>query len=212
MSKIGLVRRFKVAFQRFVNAQNINTLERIGSDSNGNSYYSWRDLGEIPRERHLRIEGFTMFDEVKLSPDSLHQILHAIDEINMKLPTEKNHDKKVRYHSQIAHLTGEIRFRMEGITPLEVLLNIAAALSVRQDEDPKTFSQVIHAEKVDQFKEDLKKGVDFFFNSQTWKRLVPTLIMSTENWSAYMTKSTLQAAREGQRLGIILSEKESKST
>lgn len=212
MKKPGLFRRLQVAFERFQNAQNINSLEQVGKDSNGAVYYSWKDLGEIPRERHLRIEGFTMFDEVKLSESSLDQILHAIDEINMKLPTEKNQDKKVRYHAQIAHLTGEIRFRMQGITPIEVLLNIAAALCVRHDEKPEEFSQVIHAQKVDLFKEELKKGNSFFFNSPTWIRLMPTLIMSTENWTEYMNKSILLAVREDQRLQTILSKNESKNT
>lgn len=207
-----ILKRISVAIERFKNAQNLNTLEQVGKDQDGNIYYSWKDLGELPKDRHVRIEGFSMFDEVKLSEDSLDQILHAIDELNMKLPSEKNMDKKIRYHAQISHLTSEIRFRMKSITPIEVLLNIAACLCVRHDEDQHSFSQVIHQEKLDTFNRELKLGNDFFFKCQTWKRLMPSLIMSSENWGEYMSKSMLQAVREDQRLQIILSKKESKNT
>lgn len=200
------IKRLKITFERFVNAKNIDTLKMVGEDQDGNIYYSWDDLGLIPKARFTQIQTFSMFEENKLTPEALDEITHAIDKISAKVLSEKNEDKRVRFSSQIHHLCNELRFRAEYVTPTSVLLNMAACMCVRHDEDPNGFSQIVHDEKLKVFQQEVERGNDFFFKTQSWGKLMPSFVMSKKNWAAHLMNSEVQLQNEKKRLGIILSE------
>lgn len=182
-------------------------LELIGVDSEGRKYYTWKDLESVPKSRVAQLQNFALFDEMKLTARNLHAILDAIEQENeAALTDKKNH---VRHRSRIAALCEEIRFRVQQLTPIDILLNLSATLAVREDENPDEFNTVIHDEKVSQFKIEEKRGNFFFLTQNLFQKLKPSLVMSEEEWTKHFQKLIFQDHRNESRLKVISAEKSS---
>lgn len=190
----------------------LSELTYAGVDENGKRYYTWESLDQIPRCRFLEIERTNMYIDNKISPTSLEQLTHAIDKLATEIVVEKNQDKKIRFGAQIHHLASEIRFRDQYAIPKTVFVSLAALLCIREDETPEEYSAKIQAEKADQFEKELDAGNAFFLKTPTFKKLIPSLIMSEEAFKIHLARLEVQEVKERERLKIILSKDESSST
>lgn len=182
----------------------------IGIDSEGNRYFSWADLESIPKNRSNQLQNFAIFDDLKMTVDNLFDLTNKIIETNSTLATEKNQKKRVRLHAQIGALASEMQWRTTEDTPLDIILNIASVLSVREDEDPNNFSRTIHEEKVAQFEKEEGDGNFFFFNHKAFKAVKPSLIMSGDDMRKHLNHLIYQRRLRDARSGIISQEKSSK--
>jgi hypothetical protein len=182
----------------------------IGLDSEGNRYYSWEDLESIPKARVNQLQNFAIFDDLKMTVDNLFDLTNKIIEINQKLASNKNEKSKARLHAQIGALASEMQWRTQEDTPLDIILNIASVLAVREDEDPNQFKQTIHEEKVKQLSKEEKDGNFFFLTHEVFGALKPSLIMSGGEWREHSNRLIYRKAQLEKRSGIISRETSSR--
>lgn len=180
-------------------------LEYIGKDSKGFKYYAYPNLEDLPMVRFTKSECFRLMDDNKLDSETLGVITGKINELTIQLATEKKNDIKSRIAAQINALTNEMVFRSNYLTPDSILLNIAASLSIREDEKPNEWNDSIHNQKIETFEKLLENGDDFFFQSQAFRSFKSSLVMSTEEWIKHFQKLKLQKEHLSQRLKTILS-------
>jgi hypothetical protein len=180
-------------------------LDFIGKDKKGRKYYAYPNLEDLPMVRFTKGECFRLMDDNKLDAETLAIIVDKINELVPMLASEKKNNLKGRYAAQINALSNELLYRANFLTPESVLLNIAATLSIREDEKPESWNDTVHNEKIKDFEQLLNDGNDFFFQSQAFKGFKASLIMSTEDWTKHIQKLRLQKDQLEQRLKIILS-------
>lgn len=181
-------------------------LKFIGVDGNGKRYYSWEDMEHIPKCRIGELQSFAMFDELKLTPDNLGQLILAIQELLEKSLAEKDKKKVTKMHAQMFALLEEITWRTKFDTPIDIFTNMAAVLCVREDENPNKFLNSIQEEKVEQFKTEEKNGNFFFTTHKVFNQLKPSLAMSGSEWKTHYNRVILQAHQNELRLKTILQE------
>jgi hypothetical protein len=178
-------------------------------DSKGIRYYSFASLEKMPLNRLLMLENFTMFHDSKISPESITAICDKIDEINFKLAAEKDQKLKTRLHAQISALTNELKERPGYITPKSTYYNLAAAVTIREDEEPNQFNERIHNEKYATFVKESDNGNAFFLKCSLLKKLIGSLAGTEDHWTNLSSAWERDLQRESQRLKIILSSQSS---
>lgn len=178
-------------------------------DSAGIRYYSFPSLEKMPLNRLLMLENITMFHDAKISPESLTTICDKIDEINFKLAAEKDQKLKTKFHAQISALTNEIKERPGYISPKSTYLNLAAAVTIREDEEPNQFNERIHNEKYATFVKESDNGNAFFLKCSLLKKLIASLAGTEDHWTNLSSAWERDLQRESQRLKIISSNQSS---
>lgn len=182
------------------------SLTPIGVDSKGNRYYSWESLDQMPKVRSNKLQDFAIFSDMKMTVESLFELTDKIMELNEKVAVEKNKKVKTRLHAQIAALAQEMQWRTTEDTPLDIILNMAAILAVREDEKPMKFDRLIHEEKVKQFSIEDQEGNFFFLSHELFKTLHPSLVMSGDEYKKHWNNLAYQKAYQKKRSGIISQE------
>lgn len=180
-------------------------------DSTGKKYYSW-EFHNVPTNRLNQVIGFSMWGDAKIGPETLETISDAINNENMDIARGGARPEMNKKHARISVLCDELKTRQKYAIPNEIVLNMTAALCVREDENPNEFSSVVHDEKVNQFKLEQSKGNTFFLKLSTLKKLLNRLIGTDENVTALLLKWEQDKLRQSERLKTILSNTESKNT
>jgi hypothetical protein len=184
-------------------------MEAIGVDSEGKRYLSWKDLESIPKSRANQLQNFAIFDDMKMTVENLFTLTNTLIEINMKAASETNMKVKARLHAQISALCAEMQWRTTEDTPVDVIMNIAAVLAVREDENPNVYSRIIQEEKVKQFEIEEDNANFFFLNHKAFTSLKPSLIMSGDELKKHFNHLLYQKAMQERRSGTILQDKSS---
>jgi hypothetical protein len=174
-------------------------------DQHGVKYYTWADIAEIPPNRWQKIQTFASFHDARISQKTIGQICTAIREINMKLAVEVDKDRRNKLHAQIGALSMELEDRGNTISDEHTFFEMAAILSVRQDEDQRIFNQVIQTEKAKTFKEASDTGHTFFLQIPILKKLIPALIGTEDVWSDHLLNWAYEVQRRERRLRTISS-------
>lgn len=203
-----LVQQYLKATPKTIKAEQ---LEFIGVDSKGMKYYSWADLEAIPKSRVGQLQNFALLDDMKMNAANLQLITDKIIEVNNSCMAEKAPKNKGKHHAQIGALALEMQWRTQYDTPVDIVLNIAAAVAVREDEDPLAFNNKIHDEKVERFKAEEKDGNFFFINHKVLGNLKPSLIMSADELKSHFNKLMSTQAHQDLRLQTILHGSRSKN-
>lgn len=186
-------------------------LSFVGMDQHGNKYYSWDELDQIPKCRVDQLQNLSLMDEMKLTKDQVYALCYAIIENNEKAVSEKDKKKAVMLRSQIDALCNEIIWRSTNLTPTDIINEMAAVLVVRQDEDPSKFTVKIQDEKADQFQKEGDNGNFFFIEHKPFKTLMPSLVMSGEEFKKHWNNLMRQKLHADKRLTTILQERSSGS-
>jgi len=188
-----------------------NDLTFIGVDANGKRYYSWSEFDQIPKCRISELQSFALFDDMKLTHETLSQIISACHELLEKSLVEKDAKKKTKMHAQLFALLEEITWRAQHDTPIDIVTNMAAILAVREDENPNKFSATTHDEKVEQFKTEERNGNFFFTMHKAFNQLKPSLAMSAEEWKQHYSQEIFRQIQNDTRLKTIFPGKSSES-
>ena len=192
--------------------QLIKDLVFVGVDSEGKKYYSWEKLENIPRNRYIAIEQTNMYIDNKISPANLSSLSLAIIEVNQALIRENDPKKIALLHAQIDALASELTFRQKYAIPSQVLVALASIVTIREDEDPSVYSETIQTEKSETFAREMNIGNCFFLTSPIFKALIPSLLMSNEEWTIHLGSLALQEEHVKERLKTILSKSKSEAT
>ena len=148
-------------------------------DNEGRRWYTF-PKGEVPVVRMARLK--TSYDI--LSRGLSGEIIdHAFDAAN-----------KCLAHGKIAEagrVLCDLKELKDTVVNMDAFINIIAVSYVREDEDPDTVADHIHAEKVAYLSAESEQG-RFFFQTSVWKDCVRTFNLSTmdaeELLNAYLTE------------------------
>lgn len=161
-------------------------------DSEGNRYYRWVDDFDIPIIRKGHIQKCLSELECGISQENL---LLVIDTMEKAIQERDNRGRMAPNISMVGHLIVELRNRQKYLFPGDILFDLAAALYVREDENPADMDMDLHRWKAGQFKKDSKAGLKDFFYNAGLKKYLPYLEKHTEE-SILIQMQTEQAESE----------------
>lgn len=160
-------------------------------DGNGRRYYGFPKDMMMPLERYGRLIDFMRYVGKGLSAEEDEQIDLAIGKVML---TEKDDVKK---GIRIGALLDERRRRREMCFPVEVFYNYVAVQLVREDEQVDIYDNDVQMQKVEQFKEDVKKKISTyqFFQLPEFSKLNDLLKLSEQEWMQSFALSEQQGAQ-----------------
>lgn len=184
---------------------NHSDLEYRFHDKNGKVYFGFTDALPLPLERWGKARDFLSWMNIGLSPDEFIQLIDA---------AEKNwlsHLKTGKNAAKVGYIFEELKNRKNLVLHSELLYNFMAVQIIREDEDPQTFNNEIHLEKVEQFKKETEAGNSyFFFQVPELKKLRELWNFNQNEWEIYWQESKAQQTILKKILQTILSEQDSK--
>lgn len=174
----------KLAFNTQSKKPGFENMQKIFIDSNGMSYYSMTDDLELPIIRGKEIQKRIQLIQASISDSNLMSYLDAME-------IALNSGKKSEL-AQIGFLIIELKKRIGIYVDMDLLFDTVAIAYIREDENIAIIDNVIHKEKVEQFKKDSQGGLyDFFYNADLTK-FIPFTSLSPEEWNEYFEKSELK--------------------
>ncbi len=175
-------------------------MEVAFSGTDGRTYWSWQDIGEMTPIRQKHIERCLKMADAGIGEKMLNELCDMGEAANMDAMKATKADLKSKAHSRIAYIFGEIRNRPTNVIPEEVYMDMAALFAVREDEDPRTFDPAIHGQKIEMLTKAMKEGHDFFGKLPALKTLLGSLLTTEaaciellSAWAA--TRARMEALR-----------------
>jgi hypothetical protein len=135
-------------------------------DSNGKRYYRFLNDTDIPILRMGKLQRILLEYNLRMDTKDLNTFLDAMQEALDKIVNESQKGK-LKNLAWIGHLVEEMRRRKEFIIEPDLLMELAAILYIREDENPAVIDDSLQMEKIEQFKKDVSGGpgsglYDFF--------------------------------------------------
>ena len=146
------------------------------SGPDGRAYYTWQDLGKMPATRQKHIERCLKFADAGIGEKVLNELCDIGEIANMDALKADKKDERSKAHSRVAHMFREIRNRATQVIPEEVYMDMAAIFAIREDEDPRTFDEAVHGQKIEMLTAAMKEGHDFFVRLPALKMLLGSLL------------------------------------
>lgn len=175
-------------------------MEVAFSGTDGRTYWSWQDIGQMTPVRQKHIERCLKMADAGIGEKMLNELCDMGEAANMDAMKATKADLKSKAHSRIAYIFGEIRNRPTNVIPEEVYMDMAAVFAVREDEDPRAFDPAIHGQKIEMLTKAMKEGHDFFGKLPALKTLLGSLLTTEaacvellSAWAA--TRARMEALR-----------------
>lgn len=208
---IGDLKKFfekhKAQFSRWNEARrpvNVKSLELAFTDSNGVNYYRFPEAMQIPIERWGKAKDFMQWMAAGISPVELDKLLDF---------AEKALDegvKKGKGMARVGFVLNELRERRNMIIHTDLVYNFLAVHWIREDERPEVIDQVIHDQKVEQFRKEVMEGdTYFFFHQVELRKIYEPFNLSQSELTAYFQESIVKQEALKKMLQKYSSEPES---
>ena len=202
----ALFAKYAQAFHKRLAANSIRPAGFTGmkfafSGTDGQAYYTWEDLSDMPPVRQKHIERCLKMADAGIGEKNLGELCDLGETANMEAVKETKPDKRSKAHSKVAQIFGEIRRRPKEIIPEEVWYDLAAVFAIRADEDPRAFDPVTHGQKIAMLKEAGQQGYEFFTKLSAFRRVLGSSLTSESafiellsGWAA--TRARMSAVRQ----------------
>ncbi|HWB62976.1 MAG TPA: hypothetical protein VG603_05640 [Chitinophagales bacterium] len=173
---------FKKAIGDYVYAHQSKTyreyLEFAFVDSKGKKYYRFNDLKNMPLAllEQLTILQLEIESRIK-GPDLDEWIAHCKAIVSSGSRTAV---------ADVGHMLGALEERRTVLLDPVLMLEVAALLYIREDEDPTVYNKDLHREKFIQLNEDQKNTLYDFFVSAGLSRYFPSAGFTPQNWQKFL--------------------------
>lgn len=188
-------------------------LEYAFTDNAGIRYYRINTQLGVGLEHYGKAMEFTMWMAAGLQPKELDIIVDALEKAWLACIEGK------QAHAVVGACIMELRTRRTLVLHLELLYNFIACHYIREDEPLTEWIESIHSDKVDSFKEIVKKTGDeygFFLGFPELRNLTEISSMSREGWNKRSNESTKEVKdlriKVNYMLSVIESAKSKKTT
>ncbi len=178
-----------------VNAERIKTGNMVVafSDLEGHTYYRVHQEMSLPIERVPYLMAFWEQLLNGVTNSELRQIIDIIED-NLEKSLK---DPKHKAAAKIGACTAEIKYRLDNILHAQLIYDVLAISLFRDDEDPHTFNEAIHVEKIAAFKEIQKKkgAYNFFKEMPELVQLSNFFQKSEQEWQIQWMQSLARQTR-----------------
>ena len=190
---------FKKAITEYVfNAQSKTYreyLEFAFADTKGRKYYRFNDLKNMPLALLEQLTILQLEVESRIKGADLDEwIAHCKRIVSSGSRTAV---------ADVGHMLGALEERRTILLDPTLMLEMAALLYIREDEDPTQYSKDLHAEKFKQFNEEKAGGLYDFFLSAGLSRYLPSAGFTPIEWEKFLENQTNQIDRFSALLGQI---------
>lgn len=180
-------------------------------DSKGRKYYQYDDNLEMPMVRKGKLEMYYNWMASGITGKEIDMFANAIEAAADECINTLKADGKIKHLSRIGAIAEELRRRRDMIVHEDVCFRIIGLQYIREDQDPRIWDQEIEDEKVKQFREDSKGGLEAFFMGSPLKKLLPFSNMSESELTNYLNEFRATVEYQTKLLNISSSEDESKN-
>ena len=190
---------FKKAISDYVfNAQSKTYreyLEFAFADNRGRKYYRFNDLKNMPLALLEQLTILQLEVESRIKGADLDEwIAHCKCIVSAGSKTAV---------ADIGHMLGALEERRTVLLDPTLMLEIAALLYIREDEDPTVYNKDLHSEKFKQFNEEKAGGLYDFFLSAGLSRYLPSADFMPLEWEKFLKNQVTQIDRFNELLGKI---------
>lgn len=155
------------------------------NDSEGNQYYYFPSQGDYPLVMSEKLDELFAQLMAKLPNEESDAVWEKIGEI---LTSDKlKNEKKVQ---EVLYWCEAVKNRRRVNLDAHILMQIAALIYIRQDENPMKYNQELHMLKYKQFMKDATEGgyLYDFFQKAGLSRYIPIEIRTAEGWQKFMVE------------------------
>lgn len=161
----------------------------------GHKYYIYQNIFDIPIERMGRIQDLVIQLQRMVSKEELDVFLENMENaLNASVS-----GAAVKNLAQIGFLVGEMRKRKEMLIHPDVMMELAGAVLIREDQNPGEWNAEFEQKKVEAFRNAYKgKELYDFFVLAGLSQYFPNMEYLEEDWTIFweMATSRLEATQE----------------
>ena len=161
----------------------------------GHRYFIYQNIFDIPIERMGRIQDLVIQLQRMLSREELDVFLENMENaLNASVS-----GAAVKNLAQIGFLVGEMRKRKEMLIHPDVMMELAGAVLIREDQNPGEWNAEFEQKKVEAFRNAYKgKELYDFFVLAGLSQYFPNMEYLEEDWTIFweMATSRLEATQE----------------
>jgi len=161
----------------------------------GHKYYIYQNIFDIPIERMGRIQDLVIQLQRMVSKEELDVFLENMENaLNASVS-----GAAVKNLAQIGFLVGEMRKRKEMLIHPDVMMELAGAVLIREDQNPGEWNAEFEQKKVEAFRNAYKgKELYDFFVLAGLSQYFPNMEYLEEDWTIFweMAASRLEATQE----------------
>ena len=179
---------FKKAICKYAGAAQNKTyrqyLEFAFADSKGQRYYRFNDLKNMPLALLEQLNILQLEIESRIKGTDLDEWITGCKKIISSGSKTSVAD--------IGYMLGALEERRTLLLDPRLLMETAALLYIREDEDPSTYNKDLHREKYLQFETDKKDALFDFFVSAGLSRYLPSVNFTPDEWEKYLATQLSQ--------------------
>lgn len=184
----------KLVFESQRKPINFDKLKFTFVDSEGRRYFQYMSDFDLSIKRKGALEMKVKELTMGLDRDELTGIVDAMD---AALKAKDGRGNMTPNIARIGYFIEEIRNRKENLWHPGILMEMAALMNIREDEDPAIIDEDIQSQKVAQFEKDSETGLYDFFLTAGLTAYFPFLKQSGGDWEKIFKeqKATLEGYR-----------------
>lgn len=174
--------------------------------TDGRAYYTFQDIGQLPSCRSSKVGQLLSWADAGFSRKTAEEIGNAITAQHMAaLRAAANPERLARELAKATTLVEELFTRGRDVIPEDIYHEIAAALAIREDEDPAELDAVIQAQKAAMMREAGRAGVPFGILLPSFGSIIGPSLTTKDAFSALLLSWSSTEARRRAILQAIAS-------
>lgn len=196
------------AFNQQSKPKGFSDLKQVFIDSNGKRYFRFMNPFQLPVLRNQQFDRVNKEMQRKLSNEELNKFITDFKlELN-RLVYESKAVKAGVYTpvSKMGFLIEELEKREEILIHIDSYFDMAAVVTIREDEVIDDFDADIHNEKIEQFKKDSTGGLRDFFYNLGLSPYLDFLEVTTTEFDQFLTNSNAKIQAQKTMLEQFISE------
>jgi hypothetical protein len=161
----------------------------------GHKFFVYNNLFDVPIERMGRVQDYIIQLNRVVSNDELANFIQNMEQALFNATS----GDKVKDLAKIGFLIGELKSRKEMLLHPEIMMELAGALYIREDQDPAEWNDEFEHKKVEMFRKNYTSGQLYdFFVTAGLSQFFPNFESLEKDWMVLWEQSTarLQAMEE----------------
>lgn len=153
----------------------------------GHRFYVYNNVFDVPIERMGRVQDFIIQLNRVVSNEELATFIENME----KALYESTSGDKVKDLAKIGFFIGELKSRKEMLIHPEIMMELAGALYIREDQDPAEWNDEFEHKKVEMFRKNYTSGklYDFFVQAGL-TQFFPNFESLEKDWMILWEQST----------------------